>query len=110
MRKSRFAKYQMEDWELTESGKDLVVQLSGVRIGQRDKGRVENVSGYLVHSVIGDQWHHLSQREQHALVSESIPKLRKTYEECLRHGCRTKEAAKIAIKAELERLSKKYLN
>jgi hypothetical protein len=98
-----------EDWELTEWGKDLVVELSGVRIGQRDRGRLENVSGHLVHSIIGHRWDDLSEREQHAFVSESMPKLLKTYGEYLRRGCRTKEAAEIAIKAELERLSKKYL-
>lgn len=99
---------QLKDWELTEWGKKLIVQLSCVRIGQRDRGRVENVSGYLIHFIIGDQWDHLSQCEQHALVSESIPKLRKTYEGYLQRGYRTKEAAKIAIDEELERLSKKY--
>lgn len=98
----------MKDWELTEWGKDLVVQLSGVRIGQRDKGRVENVSGHLVHFIIGDQWNNLSERERHILVSESMPKLRKIYEEYLRCGYRTKEAAEIALKEELERLSKEY--
>jgi hypothetical protein len=98
----------MEDWVLTEWGKDLVAQLSGVRIGQRDKGRVENVSGRLVHFVIGDQWVNLSKREQSILVSESMPKLRRTYEEYIRCGYRTKEAAEIALKEEVERLRKKY--
>jgi hypothetical protein len=76
---------------------------------QRNRGRIENVSGHLVHSIIGDLWNDLSERKQYALVSESMPKLRKTYEEYLWRGYQTKEAAEIAIKKELERLSKKYL-
>ena len=32
---------------------DLIIQLAGVRRGQRDRGRAENVSGYLVESVLG---------------------------------------------------------
>jgi hypothetical protein len=99
----------MKDWELTEWGKDLVVQLSGIRIGQRDKGRLENVSSQLIHSIIGNRWDDLSEREQRDLVSESTPKLLKKYEEYLRRVNRTKEAAEIAIKGELERLTKKYL-
>jgi hypothetical protein len=100
---------QLKDWELTEWGKKLIKQLSCVRVGQRDRGRVENVSGYLVHFVIGDQWHHLSQYKQHALASESRPKLRKSYEGYLQRGYRTEEAAKIAINEELQRLIKRYL-
>jgi hypothetical protein len=96
------------DWELTEWGKNLVIQLSGVRIGQRDKGRVENVSGQVLHFIIGDPWDHLPKHEQHMLTSESAPIIRKAYEGYLRRGYRTKEAAEIALKEELERLSKKY--
>jgi hypothetical protein len=96
------------DWKLTEWGKHLVTQLSGVRIGQDDKGRIENVAGHILHFIIGDQWDNLSKHERHMLVSESAPILRKVYEGYLRHGYRTKEAAEIALKEELERLTKKY--
>jgi hypothetical protein len=103
------ARAYMAGWEVTEWGKKLIKQLSCVRIGQDDKGRAENVSGYLVHFIIGEQWDHLHQREQHVLLSESRPKLRKTYEGYRRRGYGTQEAAKIAIDEELERLIQKYL-
>ena len=47
----------------------LVTQLSGVRIGQNDKGRVANVSGTLLKSILADQWIALTERKQNPIVS-----------------------------------------
>lgn len=87
---------------------DLVAQLSGVRIGQNDKGRTANVSGTLLKSVLGNRWLNLTKHEQAVLVSESTPILRNEYESYLRRDYRTKEAARIVVKAEHERLTQKY--
>ncbi len=87
---------------------DLVTQLSGVRIGQNDKGRLANVSGTILKSILADQWIALAERERNALISESAPKLRREYEAYLRRGFRTKEAAKEVMRIEYDRLSEKY--
>lgn len=87
---------------------DLIIQLAGVRRGQRDRGRAENVSGYLVESVLGQHWLSLSEREKKLFASESTPNLRNQYESYLRRGYKTKEAASLAINDEFKRLTLKY--
>jgi hypothetical protein len=96
--------------QLTEFGENLATQLSGVRVGQRDYGRVANVSGHLLHFVIGDEWISLSERQQRSLISEEVPILRGIYEGYLRRGFRTIEAAQEAIKDELDRLPRRFRN
>ena len=92
----------MPDW------KDLVAQLSGVRRGQRDGGRTANVSGYLVHMVVGEEWTSLTTQQRDALIRESVPNLRRQYESYLDREYRTMEAADLAMKDELDRLTQKY--
>lgn len=86
---------------------NLIVQLSGVRSGQNDYGRVKNVSGYLLEWVLNVPID-LNNRKHNALVSESAQVLRRSYELFLDRQYRTKEAARLAIKDELNRLIEKY--
>jgi hypothetical protein len=96
--------------KLTEFGEDLATQLSGVRVGQNDHGRVANVSGHLLHSVMGENWISLTERQQNLLISEEEPILRDIYEGYLRRGFRTMEAAQETIKDELDRLPRRFQN
>ena len=81
---------------------DLIIQLSGVRIGQRDKGRMANVAGHLLHAILKEQWDSLSKRAKAQLTSKSAEHLLQCYEfKTKEQKMRTKEAARQAIEEEI---------
>lgn len=81
---------------------DLIVQLSGVRVNQRDRGRVANVAGHLLESVLKDQWHSLADHQKQRLIIASASRLRDSYTAKLKYfGQSTKEAAKESIAEEI---------
>ena len=80
---------------------DLIIQLSGVRINQRDRGRVSNVAGLLLEGLL-ENWHSLTNREKESLVTTSARRLRNSYISKLKGEYHTKEAAKEAVNEEIK--------
>ncbi|MDO8636926.1 MAG: hypothetical protein Q7R34_11980 [Dehalococcoidia bacterium] len=88
---------------------DLIVQLSDVRVGQRDRGRTVNVAGHLIHSVLNERWLKLSDNDQKRLTAASAKRLRGNYETKLKYSTQpTREAAEQAISEELELLQQMF--
>lgn len=58
---------------------DLIAHLSGIHVNDRDRRRVVNIAGHLIKSVLGDQWHQLSETQQELHLQSSAKRLWDNY-------------------------------
>jgi len=109
LKEQQLRKVNYEDIiKLTETGESLAVHLAGARLGYDNGERIDNVARRLVCFVLEDYYLELTEEEQDQLVSESIEIISANYGDKLRGTFLTKEAARITIIDEIERLKIKY--